>query len=232
MIDVIAFDADDTLWHNESIYFQAKTEFADLYAGNLSSNQVLQQLNDTEIHNLQYYGYGIKSFSLSMIETALDIDPERVDAAALQQVLDIAKGMLTAEVLLLDQVEETIATLSSDYKLMLITKGDLFEQDGKINRSGIAHHFQVIEIVSEKTSQRYKKLLAKYSINPQSFLMVGNSMRSDILPVIEIGGQAVYIPYPDIWEHEKVNQDYIDKNSYYELGDISQLPDLIEKIER
>lgn len=230
MIDVIAFDADDTLWHNESIYLQAKAEFAKLFAGHQSAERVLERLNETEIHNLRYYGYGIKSFSLSMIETALSITRGKTNGAELEQVLDCAKDMLTAEVQVLEGVEAALSTLSSSHRLMLVTKGDLFEQDRKIKRSGIAHFFDIIEVVSEKTTQIYQELMAKHKISPDRLLMVGNSLRSDILPVTAAGGQAVYIPYPDIWDHEQVDDQSIVTDSYYQLEDITGLPDLLERL--
>jgi putative hydrolase of the HAD superfamily len=230
MIDVIAFDADDTLWHNESIYLQAKTEFAKLFAGHQSAERVLERLNETEIHNLRYYGYGIKSFSLSMIETALSITRGKTNGAELEQVLDCAKDMLTAEVQVLEGVEAALSTLCSSHRLMLVTKGDLFEQDRKIKRSGIAHFFDIIEVVSEKTTQVYQELMEKHKISPDRLLMVGNSLRSDILPVTAAGGQAVYIPYPDIWDHEQVDDQSIVTDSYYQLEDITGLPDLLERL--
>src|SRR5262249_28791468 len=150
----------------------------------------------------EHYGYGIKGFTLSMIETAIDLTEGRISGSKIRHIIDLTREMFTAPVELLDGVRETIATLAQSHALMLITKGDLFEQEGKIARSGLADFFSKVEIVPIKTREIYKSIVEKHKINPQRFLMVGNSMRSDILPVIEMGGHAVYVPYETTWEHE------------------------------
>jgi len=165
-----------------------------------------------------------------MIETALSITRGKTNGAELEQVLDFAKDMLSAEVQVFAGVEAALSKLCSSHRLILITKGDLFEQDRKIKRSGIAHFFDIIEVVSEKTTRIYLELMAKHKISPEGFLMVGNSMRSDILPVTSAGGQAVYIPYPDIWDHEHIDDQSIDADSYHQLEDITGLPDLLERL--
>jgi putative hydrolase of the HAD superfamily len=230
MFDVIAFDADDTLWHTESLYTGAQDKFKQLLAHYHNAEWIEQKLHQIEIRNLQYYGYGIKGFTLSLIETAIELTEGRIPGTEIQEVIDLAKEMLTAEVQLLEHAEETIVKLVDSYPLMLITKGDLFEQDTKIARSGLRQYFRYIEIVSDKTRDNYATLLTKYHLAPSRFLMVGNSLRSDILPVVALGGRAVYIPYCITWAHENVLPPDGDQKSYFELEHIGLLPALIEEL--
>jgi putative hydrolase of the HAD superfamily len=227
MINVIGFDADDTLWHNEKLYHQAKEDLSRLMSVFEEPQQVKAHLDQTEVANITYYGYGIKSFILSMIETASQVSAGRVTAKEINAIIDIAKSMLTAPVDLIDGVEETLANLSSEYDLLLITKGDQFEQERKIRLSGIAGYFRYLEVVGEKSADTYTSVLRKYNLDPTSFLMVGNSMRSDILPVLKIGGKAVYIPNELTWFHEHAGHQEIGDVEYVELERITQLPDAI-----
>jgi putative hydrolase of the HAD superfamily len=227
MITVIAFDADDTLWHNETLYHQAKEDITQILAGFRNPQEVKAFLDQTEVANITYYGYGIKSFILSMIETATQISGGQVTSREIDQILAIAKDMLTAPVDLVAGVEDTLASLSSAYDLLLITKGDQFEQERKIRLSGISHYFRYLEIVGEKSTDTYRSILEKYSINASNFLMVGNSLRSDILPVLKIGGQAVYIPNEHTWFHEHAEQHEIDGYEFIELERISDLPEIL-----
>jgi putative hydrolase of the HAD superfamily len=230
MFDVIAFDADDTLWHSESLYSEAQDKFKQLLAPYHDAEQIGQRLHQTEMRNLQYYGYGIKGFTLSLIETAIELTEGRILSTEIQKVIDLAKDMLTAEVQLLGHAEETVARLADSYPLMMITKGDLFDQEAKIARSGLRQYFRYIEIVSDKTRDDYVTLLAKYRLAPSRFLMVGNSLRSDILPVVALGGRAVYIPYHITWAHENVLPPEEDRQRYFELEHLGLLPALIEKL--
>ncbi|MGW8225019.1 MAG: HAD family hydrolase [Anaerolineales bacterium] len=227
MIYVIGFDADDTLWHNESLYHQAKEDLSRLMSGYKEPQQVRAHLDQTEVANITYYGYGIKSFILSMIETASQVSAGQVTAKEIDAILGIAKRMLTAPVDLVDGVEETLANLSSEYDLMLITKGDQFEQERKIRLSGIARYFRYLEVVGEKSADTYMSVLGKYNLDPTSFLMVGNSLRSDILPVLKIGGQAIYIPNELTWFHEHAGHQEIGDVEYVELERITQLPGIL-----
>jgi putative hydrolase of the HAD superfamily len=231
--DLIAFDADDTLWHNETLYSLTQEKFQALLSSyGFGPEQVDQELYTTEMGNLPFFGYGIKSYILSMIETVVRLTGGRVTASEIQQIVDFAKEMVQAEVELLENVQDTVAKLADKSPLMLITKGDLLDQERKLDRSGLLDSFQYIEIVSEKDSARYAALLARHRVEPERFLMVGNSLRSDILPVVAIGGQAVYIPYHLTWAHEnEVDPDQHGKG-YYELEHIGQLPELLEKLER
>ena len=224
MIEVIGFDADDTLWHNEVLYHQAKEELGQILAGYRHPKEVKDRLDQTEVTNIKYYGYGIKSFTLSMIETAAQVSGGRVSGKEIDAIITIAKKMLTAPVDLVDGVETTLESLSGSYKLMLITKGDQFEQERKINISGISHYFDYLEVVGEKSEASYRKILGQYNLDPARFLMVGNSLRSDVLPVLQIGGQAVHIPNEQTWFHENASQEEIAYYDYSQLARLIELP--------
>ena len=230
-IDVIAFDADDTLWHNETLYLVAQQRFQDLLDSYDPDNGLLDELYETEMGNLQYYGYGIKSFTLSMIETAIRISGGEIEAREIQGIIDIAKEMRQAPVRLLDHVEEVIQALSESYRLMLITKGDLLDQEHKIAHSGLASYFDHVEVVTDKTADIYRALLAKHRITPERFTMVGNSLRSDILPVVSLGARAVHIPYHLTWAHEAVPVRPDEALEYVELEHIGLLPELVGRLE-
>jgi putative hydrolase of the HAD superfamily len=232
VIDVIAFDADDTLWQSESLYFQAQREFQELLAPYHGDNGVVDALYETEMGNLPYYGYGIKSFTLSMIETAIRVTDAQIDGHDIQRIIDLAKEMLGAPVQLLDHVAEVIPVLSESYPLMVITKGDLLHQEAKVARSGLASHFGAVEVVSDKTPDVYRAVLEKHQLDPQRFLMVGNSLRSDILPVVSLGAQAVHIPYHITWEHEHVPVGASEAAEYLVLEHIGLLLDLVTRLER
>lgn len=226
-IEVIAFDADDTLWHTERLYVNAQARFKALLAHYHSPEWVDERLYQTELRNLQHFGYGIKAFALSMIETALELTEGRIAGADIQTIIDLAKEMLTADVELLEHVAETLASLADSYTLMLITKGDLRDQELKIARSGLARRFSHIEIVSDKNRESYELLLQRHAIAPERFLMVGNSLRSDILPVLALGASAVYIPYRLTWMHEAAEPPPAEQPGYYEIEHFGLLPDLV-----
>jgi putative hydrolase of the HAD superfamily len=237
MLEMIAFDADDTLWHNETLYARAQERFKQLImasrpgAAPQDAEQVRQKLYETEMRNLGQYGYGIKGFALSMFETALELTGDSITGQDIRRILDIAQHMLNADVELLEHARPTLATLSASYPLMLITKGDLFDQERKLARSGIASYFRFIEIVSDKTREAYQSILTRYQIAPARFLMVGNSLKSDVLPVVALGGRAVYIPYHITWAHEAV----VEVNAatgYVQLEHLGLLPALVEEISR
>jgi putative hydrolase of the HAD superfamily len=230
MFDLIAFDADDTLWHNETLYTQIQDKLKALLTSYVDSETVEQRLYETEMRNLKYYGYGIKSFTLSMIETAIGLTKGKIQGAEVQQIIDFGREMLTAEVQLLEHAEETLSKLAQSYELMVITKGDLLDQKSKLSRSHLSDYFQYVEVVSDKTRQTYETLLAKHGIKPQRFLMVGNSLKSDILPVLALGGHAVYVPYQTTWAHEIVDSPLVEHDRYYELEHIGQLPGLVEEL--
>lgn len=226
--DMIAFDADDTLWHSERLYAATQAQFRTLLSGYASPDQINRVLHDTEMRNLPVYGYGIKGFALSMIEAALEISGNQLRGPEIRHVLDCARQMLAAELELLDHAAEIVAQLAQTYPLMLITKGDLFDQESKIDRSGLRSYFNHIEIVSDKTLDVYAALLAKYHIDPKRFVMIGNSLRSDILPVVELGGCAIHIPYHITWAHEHVEAP--DTDAYATLEHLGQLPAALERL--
>ena len=172
MIELIAFDADDTLWENEILYLDARVKFEQILAPFAGIEEIDQRLSDIEIANLDVYGYGIKSFALSMIESALDLSGNKISAIDLQAVIHIVHDILAAEIMLFDEVEETLSILTEDYPLMLITKGDLFEQEQKVARSGLAGYFEFVEVLGQKTAASYRHLLHRYGQAPEGFLMI------------------------------------------------------------
>lgn len=205
MIKTIAFDADDTLWHNERIFLSTKEKFAALLADYHDYTYIERHLDITETKNIKHFGYGVKGFTLSMIETACELTEGRITGDKIKEIINFAKEMLASPIEVLDGVKETIEILSKEYDLLLITKGDLLDQEAKLARSGLGSFFKAFEIVPHKNAKTYKYVLRRYHIEPEEFVMVGNSLRSDILPVLEIGARAVFIPYETEWFHEKVS---------------------------
>lgn len=230
VIDLIAFDADDTLWHNEVLYTRTQQRFAELLSPYDQDNRAGEELFATEMQNIPRYGYGIKGFALSMIETAIRLTGGQITGDEVQKLINLAREMMETPVQLLDGVVEVLEALATRQTLMLITKGDLFDQERKLARSGLAPYFAHVEIVSQKTVDVYRTLLAKHGIAPQRFLMVGNSLRSDILPVVKLGGHAVHIPYHVTWEHETVDLPEEMPEGYVELEHIGLLLDLVKQL--
>jgi putative hydrolase of the HAD superfamily len=229
--DLIAFDADDTLWENERLYASAQARLVELLARYHPPEWIHERLYRTEMRNLEHFGYGIKAFALSMIETAVGLTDGQISGVELQRLIDMAKEMLHAKVDVMEHVTETLTQLKTTHTLMLLTKGDLFEQENKIVRSGLQNCFRYIEIVSKKTLPVYKNLLEKHSIDPKRFLMVGNSLRSDILPLLELGAHAIYIPHELTWQHEQSDPPPAERAGYHQLEHIGQLPALLESLE-
>lgn len=204
MPQALAFDADDTLWHNETLYAETQAAFRDLLRPFHDDAWIDARLHETEMRNLRRYGYGIKGFTLSMLETALELTEDRLDGAGVRKVLDLGRAMLDQPVEPLPGVAEVLRDLEARFDLMLITKGDLFDQEAKLAKSGLAPHFSKVEIVSEKDEATYAAILQRHGLDPGAFTMVGNSVRSDILPVLALGARAVHIPYHLTWAHEVV----------------------------
>lgn len=225
MVHVIAFDADDTLWHNEPIFQATETQFAELLAAHHPAQWVRDRLLATEVKNLGHFGYGIKGFILSMIETALELTEGRVSGADVSRILEWGHHMLGHPVQLLDGVRETVEVLSSNYKLMLLTKGDLFDQESKLARSGLGEYFAAVEIVSEKSAATYRTIMKRHDVAPEQFVMVGNSLRSDVLPAIEAGAMAVHIPYEMTWAHEHLDEEAVRGKPFTAIERISLLPE-------
>jgi putative hydrolase of the HAD superfamily len=230
MITTIAFDADDTLWHNERIFPSAKKKYQELLAGYHDHEWIEQRLDEAESRNILHFGYGIKGFTLSMIETACELTEGRVSGNEIQEIIGFARHMLESPIEVLDGVRETISELAPDYSLMIITKGDLFDQEAKLARSGIGDYFHRVEIVSRKVRATYDDILDRNGIDPGEFVMVGNSLKSDILPVLEAGAMAVYIPYETEWFHEMVTEEDTRGKDFATLDKISDLPGWLTRI--
>lgn len=205
-IKVIAFDADDTLWVNEPYFREIENKFCSLLEDYIPHHTVAQELFKTEMQNLALYGYGVKGFMLSMIETALRISNKTVPVHIIEKVIEYGKDLQGKPIELLDHIEEALLELKKKYRLVVATKGDLLDQERKLKKSGLEHYFHHIEIMSDKQEADYKKLIKHLDIQPEEFLMIGNSLKSDVMPVLAIGGHAVHIPYHITWEHEKVVQ--------------------------
>lgn len=205
-LDFLAFDADDTLWHNENFFAATQDRLVSLLAPYAPEGiDLKERLDDVERRNLAHFGYGVKGFTLSMIETAVDVTEGRVPAALITAILEFGKEMMAHPVELLPGVAETLEELAGRYRLALITKGDLFHQESKVARSGLSEFFTAIEIVSEKDAATYARVLRRHNADPARSLMVGNSVRSDILPMLALGGWAAHVPYAISWGHEAAN---------------------------
>lgn len=204
-LKVIAFDADDTLFVNEPYFQEVEQKFCGLMQDYLSHQGLSQELFKTEIENLDLYGYGIKGYILSMIEAAMKISNNTISLEIIEKIIDYGKELLQKPIELLDGVHETLQALSGKYKLIVATKGDLKDQQSKLHRSGLGHYFHHIEVMSDKQEINYSHLLSRLEIQPNEFFMIGNSLKSDVLPVLAIGGYAVHIPFHTTWEHEKIS---------------------------
>ncbi len=226
-VSVVGLDGDDTLWHNEPIFAATHDRFRAMIERYAPGAGIDERLLATERRNLELFGYGVKGFALSLIETAITVTDSRIGASDVARIVDWAKDMLRHPVHLLDGVADTVADLATRYRLVLITKGDFFHQESKVARSGLAEHFDDVEVVAEKDAASYRRVLGRAGIDPTSFVMVGNSLRSDVLPVLEIGGDAVHIPYRLTWEHEQVADHEHDGHRYAALTDIRELPALL-----
>ena len=206
-IEVVAFDGDDTLWHNESIFSMTHERFAALMTPYVEPDSISERLFATEMRHLALFGYGVKSFTLSMIETAIELSQGRVTASEVQSIIDAGRSMLEHPVELLEGAEDAVRTISERHRVMLITKGDLFDQESKLARSGLGDHFDAVEIVATKDERAYSRILRRHATDPTRFVMIGNSPRSDIVPVLGLGGWAIHVPHPLTWAHERVDDE-------------------------
>jgi putative hydrolase of the HAD superfamily len=221
-IKVIAFDADDTLWVNEPYFQETEHKFCALLEDYLPHHTVSQELFKTEMQNLALYGYGIKGFMLSMIETALRVSNNTVHHSVIERAIQYGKDLLEKPIELLDGVEEVLHALKNRYRVVVATKGDLLDQERKLKKSGLESYFHHIEIMSDKQEKDYTKLIKHLDIAPEEFLMIGNSLKSDVLPVLAIGGHAVHVPYHTTWAHEKVEQS-IEHENFRQLNSIREV---------
>lgn len=226
-LTVIAFDADDTLWVNEPYFQEVENKFCLLLEDYLPAHAVSKELYAVEMQNLPLYGYGIKAFMLSMIETVLKVTNNTANPEILHKAIRYGQEMLSKPIELLDGVEDTLRRLKGKYRLVVATKGDLLDQERKLKKSGLEHYFHHIEIMSDKQEADYLKLIRHLDCRPDEFLMIGNSLKSDVLPVLAIGGHAAHVPYHTTWTHEKIEHQ-IKHPAFYEIGNIADITSYLE----
>jgi putative hydrolase of the HAD superfamily len=225
-LKVIAFDADDTLWVNEPYFRETEERFYELLADFASRHELETELLSVEIKNLAMYGYGIKGFMLSMIETALKISSNRLNTQVVEEIIDLGKQMLNQPIELLQGVEQVLHTLKDKYRLVVATKGDLLDQERKLKKSGISHYFHHIEIMSEKDVENYQKLIKHLDVGPTELMMIGNSLKSDILPVLEVGSYGVHVPYHITWTHETIAHQ-VESERFRSVAKITEVLDFL-----
>ena len=223
---IIGFDADDTLWVNEPLYQDTEKQFCEVLTPYAPENVSQMELFKTEIQNLEIYGYGAKGFMLSMIESALRISEHQITSHQIDRIIELGKNLLNQPVVLLDDVETVLRKLKEKYKLILATKGDLLDQERKLVKSGLINYFHHIEIMSDKQENNYRKLIQRLDILPHEFVMIGNSIKSDILPVINIGSSAIYVPYETTWQHEK-NHEKTDNTKFVTLNNLAEVLNIL-----
>ncbi len=227
-IKVISFDADDTLWQNENLFRETEQKFCRLMTPYTTKDNALKVLWEMEVKNIPLYGYGIKAFTLDMIEAALKISKNNLTAKEVKKIIAIGNKIIKSPVVLFKGAEQTLKTLSKKYRIIVTTKGDLLEQENKVYRSGLAKYLHHIEVMSEKDKKSYARLLKELNVKPQEFLMVGNSVKSDILPVLALGANAVFIPSKFTWFYEDGDASKIPSGNYLKLQKISQLLEFLK----
>ncbi len=223
-LTTIGFDADDTLWQNEQFFRLTERRFAELLADYAGHDHLTERLLAAERKNLAAYGFGIKGFTLSMIETAIEVTEGRAPASVISQILEAGREMLSHPVETLPHVRETLMHLAADYRLLLVTKGDLFDQERKLAASGLGEFFDAVEIVSDKTRATYERVFARHGDGPERAMMVGNSLKSDVIPVIDAGGWGVYVPHELTWvlEHAEEPADHPRYRKISHLGELAE----------
>ena len=229
-VRVVGLDGDDTLWHNETRFNITQADYRELLGRHVTGVDIAARLAETEMKNLGLYGYGVKSFTLSMLATAIQLTEARIPAADLEVILGWGKRMLMEPTELLERVEETLKQIAGRYDLLLITKGDIFDQESKLARSGLGELFLGVEIVSDKNTDSYARIFRRRGINPAEFVMVGNSLRSDVVPVVSLGGYAVHIPYSVTWHHEHVPEDELPREGWRRIAGIGELPAVLDDL--
>lgn len=230
-LSTIAFDADDTLWHSERVFKLTEERFASLLADHAESEGLSARLLETERRNLQYYGFGRKGFVLSMIETAIDVTGGKVPTAILKDLIDLGRDMVAHPIEILPDVRETLEAVAARYRTLLITKGDLLDQEQKLARSGLGELFQAVEIVSDKSPPTYQRIFTRHGDGPERSMMVGNSLKSDVVPAIEVGSWGIFIPHPLTWAMEHADAP-IDAPRFRQIERIGELSGLLEEIDR
>jgi putative hydrolase of the HAD superfamily len=221
-IQVIAFDADDTLWVNEPLFQETEHRFCELLENFLPQHTVSRELLAVEIDNMRLYGFGVKSFILSMIETAIKITDGNIKTRDIEKIIQLGKELLDKPVELIDGIEDVLKALQGKYRLVMATKGDLLDQERKLIKSGLSSYFHHIEIVSDKQEAEYRKLIKHLDIQPEQFLMIGNSLKSDILPVLNIGGYGFHVPYHTTWAYERI-ENTVEHPKFRELATIKEV---------
>ncbi len=227
-LKVIGFDADDTLWVNETYYRDTEKDFVKLLQAFANEETVMHTLMNTEVRNLPLYGYGAKGFMLSMMETALAISRNKAGADITDGIISLGKELLNKPVVLLDGAHEILQQLRGRFPVILITKGDLLDQERKLRKSGLDNCFHHIEIMSDKKEENYRKLLKRLKVKPEEFMMVGNSLKSDVLPVLKLGAWGVHIPYHTTWVHEETDEDPQQWERFQTLKNLSGLLSLLD----
>ena len=228
-VSVIGFDADDTLWQNEQYYKLTESHFRNLLADYAEGDHVSERLLEAEKRNLAHYGFGIKGFTLSMIETALEITEGRAPSSVISEILAIGRDLLSHPVECLPHARDALEALSGKYFLVLITKGDLFDQERKLAQSGLGDYFDAVEIVSDKTATTYRRIFAKYGEGPERAMMVGNSLKSDVLPALEAGAWGIYVPHGLTWALERAEAPQ-GAARFRAIPDLSPLPALVHAL--
>ena len=228
-IEMIAFDADDTLWHNEAYFRRGEERFCELLAPWARADHLSERLYETERRNLARFGYGAKGFTLSLIETALDVTEHRVPGSVIAEIVQLGKEILDQPVEVVDGAADTIHALAPHYRMIVVTKGDLLHQESKAARSGLADHFELVEIVSEKDCTTYARALRKVGVDPARTCMVGNSVRSDVLPMLALGGFAVHVPYPVTWAMEEADGPEPGHPRFARVDTLGDLPSVVAR---
>lgn len=226
-IEVVAFDADDTLWVNEPFFRESERRFCSLVAPWAAADEAVERLYGREVGNMPLYGYGVKACVLSMIETALELGGETLPAEVVRGIVALGRDQLQRPVELLPGVRETLRRLQGRYRLAVVTKGDLLDQRRKLRLSGLAPCFDAVEVMADKDEASYGEVMRRLGVAPGAFLMVGNSLRSDVLPVLALGGRAVHIPFEETWRHEEVAPEECALHDIPALGTISELAPLL-----
>jgi putative hydrolase of the HAD superfamily len=232
-LDLVAFDGDDTLWHNERSFVEGRQRFHRMLARagvDLTEAQLDERVNRIELANIDYFGYGVSSFALSLIETAVELTGGRVAGRDLIDVVAMAKQMMVEDMEVFPRVHDVLTEVAASYPVMLITKGDLLHQTSKLDRSGLRDAFQFVEVVSHKTPATYREILRRHRVDPDRFLMVGNTLRSDVLPVVAAGGWAAHIPAALSWAHEHADVPPEAHGRYFEIGAFEQVLEIIERL--
>lgn len=225
-IEIIAFDADDTLWDNEPLFKEVEKEFCEILAEYGDMAGISSALFDVEMQNMECYGYGAKAFTLSLIETAIKVSRHKISSEKIERIMLMGKSLLNMPIQLLDGVEKTLEHLNQNYKLVVATKGDLLDQQRKLDRSGLSSYFDHVEIMADKTEKEYKKLISSLNVLPENVLMAGNSLKSDIYPALAVGMYAAYVPYHTMWKHELADEN-VKNERFFKVETFSQLINLL-----